>query len=252
MANSMATSRLPYYTTAILYQKLELGPTAVVAMPLRDDVKGKCGTVLLNALKERRPSLDEEGMQACMQLLISDLGNLTSELIVRIPFSIMKTQFEGRGLSGVDLITFEDLLSDTPIFPRGASSAFDEFETKDEAESNANGQQPQGESGRGGCRMNSLPALKKRRITPEYAETYYHPEAFYNLPSKMTKLEDEKMVLTTIFKEIVDTAGDSYCSKMERKMVTDPVKLRAIGIGEPRPYGVPPKPRTWDVRAPRP
>ena len=222
-------------------------------MPLRDDVKGKCGTVLLNALKARRPSLDEEGMQACMQLLINDLGNLTSELIVRIPFSIMKTQFEGYGLSVVDLITFEDVLSDTPIFPRGASSAFDEFEGEDEAESNAmRTDEPQGESGRGGCRMNSLPALKKRRITPEYAETYYHPKAFYNLPSKMTKLEDEKMVLKTIFKEIVETAGDSYCSKMERKMVTDAVKLRAIGIGEPRPYGVPPKPRTWDVRAPRP
>jgi hypothetical protein len=106
-------------------------------MPLRDDVKGKCGTVLLNALKARRPWLDEESMQACMQLLISNMGNLTSELIVRIPFSIMKTHFEGYGLSVVDLITFEDLLSDTPIFPRGASSAFDEFEGEDEAESKA-------------------------------------------------------------------------------------------------------------------
>lgn len=88
-------------------------------MPLRDDVKGESGTVLLNKLKARRPSLDEESSHACMHALISDLGDLTSELIVRIPFSFMKTQFEGHGLSAVDLIMFEDLLSDTPFFPKG-------------------------------------------------------------------------------------------------------------------------------------
>lgn len=63
----------------------------------------------------------------------------------------------------------------------------------------------------------------------------------------MTKLEDEKNVLKTIFEEIVDTVGDSYPNKQERQMVTNAMKLKAIGIGEPRPYGVPPKPRSWDA-----
>lgn len=47
-----------------------------------------------------------------------------------------------------------------------------------------------------------------------------------------------------LFQEVQRFAGDTYATAAERRCVTSRHRLRAIGVGDPKPYGN--KKRTWD------
>ena len=102
---------------------------------------------------------------------------------------------------------------------------------------------------RGGRRVNSMLMLDAVRddLTDGYIAKYHHPASFYNThPAKFTSLAEEQLFLGALFGEIEKVNGDAYAPERIRKMVTNDAKIRAMNVGDPRPYaGVP---KTWDVR----
>lgn len=58
-------------------------------------------------------------------------------------------------------------------------------------------------------------------------------------------MKDHWTVMKLLFQEVQKFAGDTYATAAERKCVTSRHRLRAIGVGDPKPYGN--KRRTWDT-----
>ena len=101
---------------------------------------------------------------------------------------------------------------------------------------------------RGGRRVQSMPMLDAVRegLDDGYINNYHHPASFYNsYPAKFTLLAEEQRFISAMLHEIELVNGDAYPPEHIRKMVTDSAKIRAMNIGDPRPYAG--KPKTWDV-----
>jgi len=220
-------------------------------MPLNETFKDSTmAEVMYTVQKELRPYLDTDEAYPHVHALINFFGAMPMRVLVRSSFRHMVLKFCEYNLSEFDVLAVEEIIS-----IKDGGVTFDRTAYCDQGVTSStslvlHGKAPAAEQRRGGSRNLSKPVRTGERVSDEYMEEYQHPEFFFNLPSRMNKLEDEHLVLKALFEETEAVIFDSYPTPKERAMLTDEKALRDCGVGDPRPYGG--KPRTWEVRMPRP